>query len=498
MKKYIQLISLKKEKHKYILLLGLGALSAFAMAPYYFIPFLFLGLSVLIYLLNHAKKFKRAFFYGGTFGFSFGAVSMGWLANALMIDSGTFAWAIPLCWLGMGLLFGIFFALPAGLCWLYPTGWRRFVAFAALFCLFEWVRSWLLTGFPWNLLGASWGNMLPILQSASVWGVYGLTLLTVLICGSGAFWPKKKPIAIAILGLGVIALLGVWRLYDASDDKVWGVRLRLVQPNIPQTLKWDPERAEQNFSKILKLSRKNNADITHVIWPETAVSFLVDKDEFNRARMMSAVRQGGVLITGGLRLADADKRQVANSIFVLDDLAEIKDYYDKSHLVPFGEYAPMRTFLPIDKLVPIGNDLKQGAGVQNISIPKAPIASPLVCYEAIFSGQVVSSKYRPEWMINVSNDAWYGLSAGPYQHFDMARLRAIEEGLPMVRVANNGVSAVIDGYGQIMALLDLGQEGSIDADLPKALPATLYAKTGPWPILLLALVLIIFCIKKQK
>lgn len=498
MKKYINLISFKKEKHKYWILLLLGALSAFAMAPYYLIPFLFLGLSVLFYTINHASSGWRAGLYAGIFGFGFGAVSMAWLANALMIDGGAFALFIPLCWIGMGLLFGVFYALPAILAYFYPSGYRRYLAYGAWFCLFEWIRSWILTGFPWNLMGSAWGNVLPILQSASVWGIYGLSLMTVLVCASGAFWPKKKPILLSITVLGVITLLGIWRLYDASNDKVWGVKLRLVQPNIAQTLKWNPDESERNFSKILKLSRQNNDTITHVIWPETAVSFLIDQDEFNRARMMGAVRQGATLITGGLRGADILNKQVANSIFILDDLAEIKGYYDKFHLVPFGEFVPFRDIIPLDKIVPIGSDIVRGDGLKTMFIPKAPPAGPLVCYEAIFSGQVARLDKRPSWLINVSNDAWYGLSAGPYQHFDMARLRSIEEGLPMARAANNGISAVIDGYGRILSSLGLGETGVVDSDLPKALPATIYAKTGPWPILAFALMLIVFCVKKRK
>ena len=498
MKKYIHLISFKTEKQKVISLCAFGMLSAFAMAPYYIVPFLCVGLSILFYQINHATKCWRAGLYAGAFGFGFGATSMAWLSNALMIDNGSVAWAIPLCLLGMGLLFGIFYALPALMASLYRSGWRRFFTFAAWFVVFEWIRSWIFTGFPWNLIGSCWGNILPILQTTSIIGIYGLSFITILVCSSGAFLPKYKPILIAGCSIVVITLLGAWRLYDASNDNVWGVQLRLVQPNIAQSLKWDPDAADENYSKILRLSRENNEKITHVIWPEAAVHFLIDQNEGERLRMMGAVRQGGTLITGGLRGANPHKRQLANSIFVLDDLADIKGYYDKSHLVPFGEYIPFREIIPLDKIVPIGGDLQKGNGLKTIHIPKAPPASPLVCYEAIFSGQVVRQDKRPSWMINVSNDAWYGLSAGPYQHFDMARLRAIEEGLPMVRAANNGISAIIDGYGRIVNSLDLGEAGVVDGPLPKALPATIYAKTGPYPILLLSLIIIVFCIKRRK
>lgn len=469
---------LHQKKYVPFLLLFCGAAAAFSMAPYYILPFMFVGLSYLVYQLFHIQSKRRAFFYGFCFGFAFGAVSMAWLSNALMIDGGTFAYLIPLVWIGMGLLFGLFYAIPAWLSVYAPDDWRRWCAFGGWFVVFEWVRSWLLTGFPWNLSGSIWNVSTEMLQSASIWGVYGLSLLTVLTFTTGAFLPRKKPIILAVLVLGLFYLGGLWRLYDTMPENVWGVKLRLVQPNIPQTLKWDRAKADEHYSKLIKMSAKDNEDITHVLWPESAVAFLVDKNEGERVRMMSAVRQGGTLITGGLRGANIDTWELGNSIFILDDLANIRGFYDKSHLVPFGEYMPMRDILPIDKIVPIGADFQSGSGVRTIHIPKAPPASPLVCYEIIFSGQVVQKKPRPSWIINVSNDAWYGLSAGPYQHFDMAVMRAVEEGLPVARATNNGISAVIDPYGRVPEMLDLGTEGVLDALLPRAIEATFYAKLG--------------------
>ncbi len=498
MKNYKTFISFKKEKHKILTLLGLGALSSFAMPPYYILPFLVLGLSILFYCINKSDKWTKNALYGFSFGFGFGAVGMAWLGNALTIDSGTFAWAIPFVWLGMGLLFGIFYALPAVFSTFYPAGMRKLFAFAGWFVLFEWVRSWILTGFPWNLVSAGLSVSLPMVQSAAIWGVYGLSLVTVLTFCTPAFWPKKKPIIIAGLCLVILYLGGLWRLYDASSDQVWGVKLRLVQPNIPQSLKWDATKAEEHYSKLIRLSRENNNDITHVIWPESAIPYYIDHDEAERLRLMSAVRQGGTLISGGLRGENLSQRQIANSIFIIDDLADIKGYYDKFHLVPFGEFMPLRSLIPLDKIVPIPSDFVRGQGLRTIHIPKAPPASLLVCYEIIFSGQVAKKDKRPSWLINVSNNAWYGLTAGPYQYFEMLRMRAIEEGLPVAHASNNGVSGVIDAYGQIVSSLDLGEEGIIDTYLPKAIPATPYAKTGAWPILLFAVILVVFSAKKRK
>lgn len=493
-------IKMKINIHKYmpLWLLILGGGSAFSLAPYYLLPLLIIGLSTLVYALNKSTTKKQICLNAFCFGFSYGAVSMGWLSNALLIDNGTFMAFIPLVWLGMGLLFGFFYAIPALLAFWAPAGIKRGIAFAGWYVVFEWIRSWLLTGFPWNLIGSVWNINDVMLQSASVWGAYGLSLLTVLTFSSIAYWPRIKPIILSVLALAIVYGCGAWRLYDATDENVWGMKLRLVQPNIPQTLKWDPQKAEEHYSKLIRLSADKNDDITHVIWPESAVSFLVDQNEPERVRMMSAVRQGGTLITGGLRGVNIQKRELANSIFILDDLANIRGFYDKAHLVPFGEYMPLRGILPLDKIVPIPGDFTKGTGVKTIHIPKAPPASPLVCYEIIFSSQVALKKPRPSWIINVSNDGWYGLSAGPYQHFDMAVMRAVEEGIPVVRATNNGVSGVIDGYGRVKASLGLGQEGVIDALLPRVLPATPYAKVGVLIPLSLCLVCILFSFGKRK
>lgn len=482
----------------FLLLFVVGAISSFAFAPYYAVWVLPITLSFLFWSLNTAILKKQAFTRAFCFGAGLGIFSTAWISNALMIDNGSFAIFIPLVWLGMGLLFGLFFGIPALFCVFAKKGLSRLFLWAALFTIFEWIRSWIFTGFPWNLMGSVWENTLPILQSASVWGVYGLSLMTLLTCSVFALWPNKKPIILFVLIWGVLFGLGAWRLYDAPRTEVWGTRLRLVQPNIPQTLKWNPMEAEASFSKLLRLSKKDNKDITHVIWPESAVSFLVNWDEANRIRLMSAVRQGGTLLMGGLRAVNPTDRSIANSFFVLDDLATIVSYYDKAHLVPFGEYVPLRGLLPLEKVVPIESDFVSGQGVKTIPVPKAPTVGPLVCYEVIFSGQVVDKDHRPGWLVNVTNDGWYGISAGPYQHLGMARMRAVEEGLPLVRVANTGISAVFNGYGEIIASLPLGAEGVIDTILPTALNPTVYAHYGVYIPMGICGLILIFCLFRRK
>ncbi len=479
--------------------LVLGGVSALAFAPMHQIWVLWLTFGGLMIALNQPIARLKQGMLAFAFGFGFGVASMGWVCTALMIDEGAFAWLIPLALLGLGLFFGICMALPALAASFVPIGLRRWLVFGAVFTLVEWLRSWLvLGGLPWNLLGNIWTGFLPILQAGSVVGVYGLSLGSILLFTVPALWySSRSGVWIALGGLCVVALLGGMRLYTTVVPEVWGVRLRLVQPNIPQTLKWDPAQYEDNFVKLLRLSRQNNQQITHVIWPESAVPFIMNENESERVRIMSALRQGSFLLTGGLRRV-AEDNSVANSLFILNDLTDIVAVYDKVHLVPFGEYVPLRGILPIDKIVPFNSDFHRGKGVRTMTVPKAPAVSPLICYEIIFSGSVVDANKRPGWMVNVTNDGWFGLSAGPYQHYDAAVMRAVEEGIPVVRAANHGISGVIDPLGRTVAALPLGGEGVLDSGLPAALPETIFSAYTRWLWLVFVGLILIFSVKRRK
>ncbi len=481
-------------KQKGAFLFLMGSVAAFSMPPACFWPMMILSQAVLFFFINTTPTRRVLVINAFMFGCAFGIFSTAWIANALLLDK-SYLFLIPILWAGMGFFFGSFYAAPAFLSSFAQPGWRRLTAWASLFCLFEWVRSWLLTGFPWNLVGSCWSDSPLVLQTASLIGVYGLSALT-LFC-SGVFVLKEKKLY--LLGGGLVLILisfGAWRLYHAEQKEAWGVHLRIVQPNIPQDLKWDPKKAEENFSKLIRLSRENNEAVTHVVWPESAVYFIVNTNHAERIRMMQAIRQGGTLITGGLRRTS--KTQLANSIFFLDDLANILQFYDKSHLVPFGEYVPFRKWVPFEKIVPIPSDFQEGTGPKTIRIPKTPALGALVCYEVIFSGRVVDKKQRPQWLVNVTNDGWYGISDGPHQHLAAAKMRAVEEGLPLVRAANTGISAVITPYGQIKSSLPLGQEGVLDETLPVPLPATLYSLFGPAIPLCLCVILLFFSYKRKN
>lgn len=483
---------------KSLLLLLLGIISSFSFAPYFYIPCLWFGLAILMVFINQTTSKKQISFYAFIFGAGLGGSALSWITNALLVDGGMYSALIPLAIMGLSLFMGIFFMLPAFCSAFFKIPLSKWMSFCAFFVFFEWVRSWLFTGFPWNLIGNIWTFFPPILQGASLFGVYGLSLLTILFFTSFALLPQKKYSIILTLCMCFCIVAGAMHLYSVPREMVWGVNLRLVQPNIPQSLKWNALRAEENYATLIKLSREKNDNITHVIWPESAMPFYPEIDEVERLRLMSALRQGATLLTGALRIVDLKKRQIANSMFVFDHLANIQGYYDKSHLVPFGEYIPFRDVLKIDKIVPIPSDFNKGDGVKTMYIPKAPPVSPLICYEVIFPSEVVSKKKRPEWLLNLTNDAWYGMSAGPYQHLSIAQMRAVEEGLPLVRATNNGVSAVINPYGEIIASLPLGEKGVLDSPLPRAGNKTLYATYGNKIPLMFVFILLLCAIIKNR
>ncbi|MBP5344008.1 MAG: apolipoprotein N-acyltransferase [Alphaproteobacteria bacterium] len=475
-----------------------GILSSFAFAPYFIFPLMWCGLALIFYRLNSQSRW-RGVLGAFCFGFGLGAAGMHWLSHAMLLDDGQYAWMIPIIWIGFGLFFGLYYAATAFCASFSPKGIRRWLAFAGWFCVFEWVRSWFATGFPWNVMGNIWNGYLPMLQSVSVWGVYGLGLVTVLAFTSIALGIKKIPFVASLVFMIALCGLGALRLYNSEIQDVWGIKLRLVQPNIPQTLKWNRQKAKENVSKLIHLSKEKNADITHVIWPESAVPFLLNYHEDERVNLMGAIRQGSFLLTGGMRAVDVVNKTLANSLFVLNDLTDILAYYDKMHLVPFGEYVPLRGILPLDKFVPFSEDIVTGTQGKTIDIEQAKPAGVLICYEVIFSGEVVDKNNRPKWLVNITNDGWYGISSGPYQHLAMAQTRAVEEGLPLVRAAYTGVSAVIDPYGRVLTSLPLGQEGVLDARLPMEIAPTPFALWGnKIPLLLSGLFILLSCKVKFK
>lgn len=484
----------------------LGVVAVAAHPPIHFLPALFIAFPALVWLLDGTDSRRSAFGIGWMFGAGYFAAGLYWVANAMLVDAARFAWLIPFAIAGLSLGLGLFTGaatLAARALW--SPGLGRVLAFAVSWTFFEWVRGTVLTGFPWNPVGNIWVVVLPILQGASWLGVYGLSAITVftasalaLLTGGG-----RRRIFSALSGCGalcLLALLGGIRLAGAPVDSVPGVLLRIVQPNIAQKDKWLPGRRADNYAHHLKLSRiPENTNVTHVIWPETATPFSVTTDTVRRNLMRAAVPAGGHLITGSIRVErrSGQVTRIWNSLVAVDAGAGVAAVYDKHHLVPFGEYMPLRNFLPFDKITAGAIDFSAGPGPRTLRLSGLPAFSPLVCYEAIFPGRVVDRADRPAWLLNITNDAWFGISAGPHQHFASARMRAVEEGLPLVRAANTGISGVVDPYGRIRARLGLDRVGAIDTPLPTvASDRTIFSRFGnilPGILLVFMLLAALYC-----
>ena len=421
------------------------------------------------------------------FGFSFYAVGFSWVSNALLIDGNKFAAFIPAVFAATGLFFGLFWAVPAAL----AAGGRNIYARALLFCawfvFFEWVRSFIFTGFPWNLLGTALAFDARAIQGAAYIGTYGLSLLLLLMsCGaailvSGAFQKRFYGGALWFILLPAGFLLWAVGQYEKTEPGTTVVRL--VQPSIPQTFKWEPGLAYRNFRKYIDLSKSRPSDgVKLVVWGETASPYFLDRDEEHLAEITEAVPDGGFLITGLLRAGVENGTYVPyNSMFVINGRGEIKDYYDKAHLVPFGEYLPFREYLPafMAPVASVVGDLGSGEKYKKLQVAGLPLMGGAICYESIFPKEVLNPEQKPELLVILANDGWYGVSAGPYQHLAAAQMRAVEEGITVIRSANTGISAVIAPNGDVSGLIGLNEEGVSDTALPKVLEkSTLYGRYG--------------------
>lgn len=500
----------------------LGSLTAFAFAPYKQIWTIFIAFPYLFYFLSLAKTKKYAFFCGWIFGFGQFVFGLYWISNAFMSKSVDLIWLVPIGVLGFP--FGLaFFTGFMGLLYHYlykhylkQIDLRAVFCFACVWYFFEYLRSTLFTGFPWNLMGYAFWPFDSILQTTYIYGIFGLSFLTVLWGSLPYFLVKAKTNFVRIgvflflsLTMGGAYFYGEKRLEYApieSLDYQKDVMLRLVQGNIDQDFKWAPKLAYDHLKIHMDLSKSPNwENITHIIWPETSVPFTLNNDQGCRDALCDIIPQNGDLIVGGNRY-DKDAYSANfkrwNSLYVLNPSGEIVGYYDKQHLVPFGEYTPLKSILPIDKLVEGGLDFSPGHTSSVITLKNLPPFRPLICYEVIFPDEVTAGSEHVQWFLNITNDGWYGDSAGPYQHFQMTRIRAIENGLPLMRVANTGISAAIDPYGRMLQILPYGVRGIIDTGLPKPLsPKDVYFLLWDWFFVVIRFLIFLLCLfywKGQK
>jgi apolipoprotein N-acyltransferase len=471
---------------RFLLAFGAGAVSALAFAPIDFFPALLLGLAILVLLLDGADQsphpFRKAAIAGWAFAFGQYLIGWHWIGYAFMVDPSAHLWQMPFAILiltaGLALYTGIACALALAF---WQDGPARVLVFAIFYAAAEWVRGHALTGFPWNLSAYGWGISLAIMQSLSVLGAYGLSLLTVLLGASLAEFcaPQRRkalPLAMILL-FAVMWGLGALRLTQPVSD-VPGVTVRLVQPDVPQNEKYVRRYVLRNWQRLIDLSRAPGR-VTHIIWPEAAPPFLLDRSPMALDEIARLTAGGQSLMTGSARAErSADKLSFYNSLYIFGPGGQPVAVYDKFHLVPFGEYVPFAetlSHLGISKLTAGQEGFSAGDGPHAYHLPGAPDVAPLICYEIIFPGAVTTS-VRPGWLVNVTDDSWFGPWAGPKQHLLIARARAIEEGLPVARAANTGISAMIDPFGRLISSLPLDRAGVVDAALPRALAATIYAR----------------------
>lgn len=482
--------------------IALGMAATAALPPVHFLVLLVPAFAGLVWLIDGAGSPRRAFWAGWWFGVGHFASGLYWVSHAMLVDAAKFAWMIPFALGGLGAGLGLFTGLAALLAqMLGRRGIATPLALGASWLLAEWLRGHVLTGFPWNLAGTAWLDV-PAIPGIAAWvGLYGLTALTVAAAGLVGRLPRPAAIAAAL----AFAALQATPFLPASPPSAdaGGPMLRLVQPDIAQSLKWDPRERQRNLILTAEISRAPGIErIAHVLWPETATLFPLSTDEAFRRDLAQLVPPQGYLLTGSTRIQREPAFQAWNSLHALDARGEIRATFDKFHLVPFGEYVPLRGVLPVEKIAPGPVDFSAGPGLRTVRLPGLPPFSPLICYEVIFPAAAVDRDDRPDWILNVTNDAWFGRSAGPYQHFAAARFRAIEEGLPLVRVANGGISAIVDAHGRVRAALPLGAQTHLDGALPPPLPPTLYARYGdlvllPLTALLLALGFLVARLRPQ-
>lgn len=502
-----------------------GALGALSLAPFHAFPVLWVSFPVLVWALDGAADMKEghrlarlgpAFFVGWAFGFGWFLAGLWWIGVAFLVDAEEFGWLLPIAIATLSIGLGLFHGLAAALArLLWSEGPARIAALVVGFFVADWLRGHVLTGFPWNLIGYGFAANAPMMQIDSVLGGYGLTPLAVLVFAAPAVLASRRKADLRFLAAITIVFVAVvgWgaaRLHFAPTEFVPDVRFRIVQPAIDQVKKLSSDYKTETLERYVELSRRpaigtdgkplptdlrsgtggagGIPGITHLVWPESAFPFVLANEPWALSTIAQLIGDRTVLFTGAVRgeapAAGEVRHRWYNSIYAIGRDAEILAAYDKAHLVPFGEYLPFQDALEsigLRQLTKLRGGYSAGPGLRTLTLPGLPPFAPLVCYEIVFPGEVVEAGHRPEWMLNVTNDAWYGMTPGPWQHLHQARLRAVEEGLPVARAANNGISAMIDPMGRIVADLTLGAVGVVDADLPKSTESTVFSRFGMIP-----------------
>ena len=479
-------------RHRYGIAFVAGALTALAQAPWALVPLVFVGLGCLVMLLDRCACAPHPYGHsarvGAVFGFAYTLVGLHWVSLSLVFGPfpDVLALLAPVVAVGFA---GVLCVFWAGMCCVSVRFWgagpRRVLSLAVFWTLTEMILGWVV---PWNLLGQVWSAVLPLLQGASWVGVYGLSFFTVLCLVGGQGWRW------GVCVLLFVGSVGLWGAQRSSPLVHSGVLLRLVQPNIPQKDKWAPALRERQRAHLITLSTQNiSSQTTHLIWPETAL--LVSSQTLLR-QVREALPQEVLWVSGALRheVAQDGSMRFFNSLYVSTGREAPRRVYDKMFLVPFGEYIPLWGLLRgvgVARVLEgfgVGRGIHAGSAREDVSVLPAPPFVPVICSEIMFSRWLVPEGSEAQWILELDNDAWFGRSSGPHQHLALARLRAVETGLPVVRVANTGVSALIDPVGEVVAFVPLGTQGVLEVPLPQAVPPPPYKRYGILVPLLLVLI----------
>ncbi|MBS0185809.1 MAG: apolipoprotein N-acyltransferase [Proteobacteria bacterium] len=503
------------EKHSLLTSFFLGLFLNLSLPPFGIWMVLPFSITPFLIIFDFSQDFKKAFWVGFFYYFGYFVGGLYWITIALSVDWSRFFWLLPFSFLGIPLALSLLLAPTVYPLWFFRHNLNvKIFLFAASIFISDLIRTYLFPQFPWNLLGYTLASSLWFLQSAAFFGIFGLSLLAFFLGALPYLFIKKETrlsgIFISIF-LTFVFFSGGIRLLKIPSQST-EISLCLIQPNIPQTLKWIPSFRKTTYERLMTLSKNALLSIHEntpllVIWPETAVPSFLEEEKELRTYLTSFLPSNAYLITGsGRRMFSSafsfddttsfSSKKAWNSLFSLNSEGKILNTYDKVHLVPFGEYIPFRKVLQtlsvahfIDRTL----DFSEGDGLQNVELPHIPPFSPLICYEIAFPRHILNSKLsRSEWILNITNDAWFGRSTGPYQHLQMAQVRACEECLPVVRVANTGISAIIDPCGRFQETLPLNQAGMLTGVLPKPLLPSFYALYGNWSSFLLLLIFGLF------
>lgn len=476
-----------------------GALLSTSLPPADLWPVVFLTFPVLIFALDNAAhkhtakraRLKAGFVAGWLFGFGYFVTSLYWIGAAFLVEPDKFALLIPFAVAALPAFLALFWGLATGFSvLLWSSGFSRVIVLAVFLTLAEWLRGHVLTGFPWNVIGFASSGMGGISQLAAFVGIYGVTFFVLVWAGLGValVGSARKPLLPMALAASFMAvwLAGNLRVPLSGLQGAQGPLVRIVQPAIAQNEKWPPKFRRRNIDLLFSLSARPTGEKTPapkiIVWPESALPVLFEQSPALRQRVAKLLAPGSFLIMGAIRrLKAGDGAEFYNSVLVVNHRGETIARYDKSHLVPFGEYLPYEnifSWLGLRKLVTLPGGFKSGSGSKLLSAKGLPAFTAAICYEIIFPSRIMPAHQRAQWIVNLTNDAWFGNTAGPYQHFAQARFRAIEQGVPVVRAANSGISGVISPYGTTLASVALGRRDVLDFKLPRAGTKTVYSQTG--------------------